>query len=558
MDLSILIPARNEEFLRRTIEDILEHREADTEIIVILDGAWADPPIEDDDRVTLVYHPVSIGQRAATNEAARMAQGDYVMKCDAHCSFGQGFDRILIEDCGPTDTVMPEQRNLHAFDWECKTCGKRTYQGPRAACCSKCDGIEFDRVMVWEPRPNTRQRHYRFDRDLHFQYWRQYKQRAGDGHLVESMSLLGACWMMRRDRYFEIEPCDENHGSWGQMGTEIGCKTHLSGGRLLTNRNTWYAHLFRTQPGFGFPYPMSGSAQQTARDYSQWLWNGNNWAGQVYPLSAMLEKYWPIPGWTDEDYEQQKARELEVDRPGIYSINNVINGKLYIGSATSLSRRFSEHVRSLRRNGHDNPHLQNSWNKHGEDAFTFNILYFCSEVELIEVEQVFLDTYAEELGWEKLYNIARIAGSRLGVPHSEETKTLMSETRSGDGNGFAGRRHTPESIRKMRQSHLGQTPWNLGRPWSEEVKAKIGAANTGNVAWNRGLTKETDERVQEYADKLSGGHIWEEREHPRGFADKTHTEETKERIRQAMQRKVKTRRRGPNGQFLSGEDVASA
>ena len=32
-DLSILIPARSEMFLSRTIEDILQHIEADTEVI---------------------------------------------------------------------------------------------------------------------------------------------------------------------------------------------------------------------------------------------------------------------------------------------------------------------------------------------------------------------------------------------------------------------------------------------------------------------------------------------------------------------------------------------
>ena len=35
-DLSILIPARNEMFLGKTIENILENAEADTEIIAIL------------------------------------------------------------------------------------------------------------------------------------------------------------------------------------------------------------------------------------------------------------------------------------------------------------------------------------------------------------------------------------------------------------------------------------------------------------------------------------------------------------------------------------------
>ena len=86
-DLSVLIPARNELFLKNTIEDILTHMEGATEIIAVLDGAWADPPLHDHPRVRLVYHPVSIGQRAATNEAARLAQGKYLMKGDGHCAF---------------------------------------------------------------------------------------------------------------------------------------------------------------------------------------------------------------------------------------------------------------------------------------------------------------------------------------------------------------------------------------------------------------------------------------------------------------------------------------
>ncbi len=45
VDLSILIPARNEMFLKDTVEDILKNSEASTEIIVVLDGQWAEPSI---------------------------------------------------------------------------------------------------------------------------------------------------------------------------------------------------------------------------------------------------------------------------------------------------------------------------------------------------------------------------------------------------------------------------------------------------------------------------------------------------------------------------------
>src|SRR3990167_7673261 len=95
-DLSILIPARNEEFLSKTIEDIIANAEADTEVIAVLDGAWVNPPIVQHPRVNIIYLPISIGQRAATNLACRLSSAKYIMKVDAHCSFDKGFDKKLI------------------------------------------------------------------------------------------------------------------------------------------------------------------------------------------------------------------------------------------------------------------------------------------------------------------------------------------------------------------------------------------------------------------------------------------------------------------------------
>lgn len=308
-ELSILIPARNEMFLACTIEDILENIEGDTEIITVLDGQWAEPPIADHPRVTLIYHSQSIGQRAATNEAARVSRAKFIMKADAHCSFDKGFDVKLMADCEPDWTITPQQRNLHVFDWQCKRCGHRIYQGPYPTGCKKCDNTtNFEMVIVWQPRNHTRNRFFRFDSNLHFQYWREYKRRPeGKPELADTMSLIGACWMMHRDRFLELGGLDEKHGSWGQMGTEVACKSQLSGGRLISSKATWFAHLFRTQPGFGFPYSNPGVRQ--AREYSNWLWKGGNWAGARRPLSWLLEKYWPIPGWTDEDLALQKKRE---------------------------------------------------------------------------------------------------------------------------------------------------------------------------------------------------------------------------------------------------------
>src|SRR3990172_1172829 len=149
-DLSILIPARNEMFLSRTIEDILQNIEADTEVIVVLDGQWADPPIKDHERVNIIYLPEPIGQRAATNLACKIAKGKFVMKVDAHCSFDKGFDRKMIEKMQDNWTMVPTMRNLWAFDWKCYHCGWKKYQGPTPTKCEQCGKTDnIRRKMMW-------------------------------------------------------------------------------------------------------------------------------------------------------------------------------------------------------------------------------------------------------------------------------------------------------------------------------------------------------------------------------------------------------------------------
>jgi len=67
----------------------------------------------------------------------------------------------------------------------------------------------------------------------------------------------------------------------------------------VVNKTTWYSHYFRVN-GAGFPYMLSGNDQERARQYSQAYWRGNRWAGQKRPLAWLVDKFWPVPGWTDE------------------------------------------------------------------------------------------------------------------------------------------------------------------------------------------------------------------------------------------------------------------
>ncbi|OGC49957.1 hypothetical protein A2716_00150 [candidate division WWE3 bacterium RIFCSPHIGHO2_01_FULL_40_23] len=322
-ELSILIPANNEMFLARTIEDILANIEADTEIIVTLDGKWADPPITDNDKVHLIYVPESIGQRAATNLACKLSKAKYIMKVDAHCSFDKGFDRKMIEafkETGDNVTMVPTMRNLWAFDWKCYKCGWKKYQGPTPLKCENCgDTKHIKRKMMWVGKERPQSNSYCFDAEPHFQYFNEYTKRPESREMLEktgfteTMSLQGSCFMCTREKYLELNICDETLGSWGNQGIEVAVKTWLSGGRVLVNHKTWYAHMFRTQGGdFGFPYPQSGNEVARCKKKVRDLFFNNKWDKQIYPISWLVDKFWPVKGWSDEARAKLKEGNITV------------------------------------------------------------------------------------------------------------------------------------------------------------------------------------------------------------------------------------------------------
>ena len=311
-DLSILIPARNEEFLSRTIEDILENIEGNTEIIVGLDGAWAEPPIKDNPRVTIVHVSESIGQRAMSNRLCELSKAKYVMKVDAHCAFDKGFDRKMMEVMQDDWTLIPVMRNLHAFNWVCPN-GHKRYQG-QSGVCTEC-GLETKKEIVWIAKNNPQSMAFRFDRSLHFQYWNEFaKTQTGD--LTETMSIQGSCFMLTRDKWWELDISSEQFQSWGQQGVEVACKTWLSGGKVMVNRKTWYAHMFRTAGGdFGFPYENPESKVQENRELSRRLFEHNEWDKAIHPFSWLIEKFNP-PEWG------------EVSKSILYYTDNQLNMKL--------------------------------------------------------------------------------------------------------------------------------------------------------------------------------------------------------------------------------------
>lgn len=318
-ELSIVIPARNEEWLPQTVADLLKNTSDKTEVIVGLDGYDTELPAHP--RLRVHKEVESIGQRGMQNKLVEMSTAKYVAKTDAHCAFDEDFDTKMISRMEDDITLVPVMRNLHIFDWVCDFCDARVYQGPQPQTCPECQSTDFKRDIVWNPKTNPQSSAYRFNKNLQFKYFPELRSKLPKEGLQESMSLQGSFFMCTRDKYWSLKLCDESWGSWGQQGSEVALKTWLSGGRVLCNFDTWYAHLFRTQAGFSFPYPMNGHNQEQARKISQDLFLNDNWDQAVHPLSWLLEKFWfalkgvqdPEARWEESDltnYAKPPTKEI--------------------------------------------------------------------------------------------------------------------------------------------------------------------------------------------------------------------------------------------------------
>ena len=161
---------------------------------------------------------------------------------------------------------------------------------------------------------------------------------------------------------------------------------------------------------------------------------------------------------------------------GVYAIENIVDGGVYIGSTVKLKKRWSCHRGMLRRGVHTNKHLQGAWNKYGENSFIFSVLEYCNKGELIKQEQKWIDRY----GIKNLYNFLPNAGSTMGIKYSPEQKQrtavtakLAFESRSLEDQikfiqYWKGKKQAPEHKAKR------VLAW-IGRKHSQKSKAKMSA-----------------------------------------------------------------------------------
>jgi len=221
MKLSVIIPSWKDPLLNKTIESLLSSSELGDrlEIIAVLDGYWISNVV-DDPRVRYVHLGRNRGMRDAINAGVSVARGEFIMRTDEHCLFGQGFDRIMTDICQPNWIMTARRFFLDPVNW-------KVMDEPF---------VDYEKLVIQEDKKFAGQR------------WKSRDRARKNIQVDETMAMQGSCWVMPRQWWLDIigKLQTEGYGPLYQDSHEMVFKTWQAGGRLMLNKNTWFAHKHRS------------------------------------------------------------------------------------------------------------------------------------------------------------------------------------------------------------------------------------------------------------------------------------------------------------------------
>jgi len=266
--LSIIIPSKNEKYLEKTVQGLLNNCTGEIEIIVVLDGY--NPP-ERNPKVKYIHFEKSIGMREAINAGVEASRGEYIMKLDAHCIISGGLDEQLIKDHEENWVQIPRRYSLDVNNWQREE--------------KVVDYEHFIFPLKYNPP------------SLHGFRSPERAAERKDIMIDDTMTFQGSCYFMTRAYWDKMNFLkDERYGTLpAQEATYVGNTVWLSGGRVVVNKNGWYAHWFKGKEN-GRGYFMDRGLQRDCYAFSY-----NYWVNEKKErFIKFIEAFWPVPGWPDK------------------------------------------------------------------------------------------------------------------------------------------------------------------------------------------------------------------------------------------------------------------
>jgi len=206
----------------------------------------------------------------------------------------------------------------------------------------------------------------------------------------------------------------------------------------------------------------------------------------------------------------------------IYLITNKKNNKKYIGITKFLiEERFIQHTRR-------GFILTDAIKKYGKDNFYIELIEEVDDEEkAYELEKLYIKIHNTKIPFG--YNISDGGRGVLGVNFTEEGKIKISNNikkmHQEKRTGMHGKKHSPETIEKMKKIHKGKK-YCLGTKRSKEICKKISERQKGRI-----LSEETRKKISKNHHDVTGEN--------NPMYGKNHSPETIEKLKNAAKNRPK-------------------
>jgi len=286
--VSVIMPARKELYVRETLRDLYDNAEDEIEVILILDGYEPDYKIPRRKGLKIIRHKTPHGMRPCINEGAELATGEYIMKMDAHCTIGPGWDAILKADCADNWIVIPRRYWWDAPSWDFN----KNFTGDR----EHVDAMEYMYPFhkPYSPRLTGRPCERR-------------RLQQADQMLTEDMTFQGSLWFMHKEHFVKRlgGMSSKGYGTFGEEPQQIGLMTQLGPweGAIMRNKKTWYAHWSKPGSHWRADPDTAGRVTDAEREcgylYAWDHWWNNRWTERKHDFLWMVEKFEPMDTWPE-------------------------------------------------------------------------------------------------------------------------------------------------------------------------------------------------------------------------------------------------------------------
>jgi len=241
--LSVILPSYKDPYLINTIDSLLANTGGEIEIIAVLDGYWPSFELRIDDRVRYLHLGKNRGMRDAINAGVSIARGEYLMRADEHCMFCKDFDKIVLKDIKDNQIVTMRRFFLDPVKWQIMP--DEGY-------------VDYEKLVIQDNKKFSGQR------------WRSRSKDRADIMIDETMAMQGSCWLMTRKWWNDVigELQTEGYGPLYQDSHEMVFKTWQAGGKMMLNKNAWFAHKHRS---------FARTHQHKASDTDGWIYSLNKW-----------------------------------------------------------------------------------------------------------------------------------------------------------------------------------------------------------------------------------------------------------------------------------------